>query len=497
MDAIETEFNTQSVQNYVSSFFTKLPTDQRYHLVKLEQIIPSTGLARNSTTIDFVLEPRPAPQVYLVGGILLEVQVVIVNKKDGVSLPETNRNVAPINDCLNALFDNVVMQVGHTKISGAPEYYPYKCYIQNVLTFNSEAKSTILESQGFSPDSAHYFDSVEPTENGGYVMRNSPFREDDGDSPKAYKREGAKFIGKFNHELANVDKPMPPNTRLFFELKRSSSEFYLMKSADDPNDYQAVITDCNLYVPVGWLSEPMLRELQIKWPKSAITYHFRRYTVLKLGVSRNKQEFYSDTIFSESENPIRIFFMFTESTESFTKNAMNFRRKWTSEVSAENFQSLADQIEQNDIRQRLDIMMQMLQDLHKPKVAPPQVEGEASAATEGSEPEASTSSGKGKGRGKNSDSSTLRNIANYLTRSMSRRASQADGDDDPDFVVLQNDAVSELVSLVHQQSESQTAASKQKTRAAADPDPPPQPKVKKTVFISQCQLQLNTDNVGI
>jgi len=492
MDAIETEFNTQGVQNYASSFFTKLPTDQRYHLVKLEQIVPSTGLSKTSTTIEFTLPKRPAPQVYLVGGILLEVQVVIVNKKDGVSVPEKTRNVAPINDCLNSLFESVVTQVNHTKISGAPENFPFKCYLQNILTFNSDIKTSILESQGFSPDTNGNFNSVQPTENSGFVIRNNAFRDDDDTSPKAYKPEGARFIGKFNHDLANIDKPMPPNTRVFFELKRSSSEFYLMKSSDDPNEYQAIITDCNLFVPVGWLSEPMLREISSRLSKEAITYHFRRYTVLKLGIARNKQEFSSDLIFTESENPVRVFFVVAETQESFTKNAMDFQRKWTFEVSSENYQSLANQIEQNDLRMRLDLMMQMLQNL-QPKVGPPQEEEDVSQP--GEEPEASGSSGpnKGKGKGKSSDGSTFRSIANYITRSMSRRASQGDNDDDPDFVVLRNEAVSDLVSLVHKESEGQTAASK-KTRPAAEPIP--ETKVTKTIFITKCQLQINSDNIG-
>ncbi len=76
----------------------------------------------------------------------------------------------------------------------------------------------------------------------------------------------------------------------------------------DTEKYKAIVTSCNLYVPVAWMQLEMLRELELKLPKETVKYHFRRWTVRQMGIPRNKSDFYSDSLFAESENPVSNFF---------------------------------------------------------------------------------------------------------------------------------------------------------------------------------------------
>jgi len=204
MDAVEQESNTRFATNYVDSFFSKLPADARFNKIEYQKVVPITGLGKDVKKIDFLLEKRDAPMCYMVSDILIETCVTIV-KKDGSSLPDITSIVAPVNNMLHSLFTSVSMQVGNQYITLTPEYYPYKTYLQNLLTFDDDVKGSALQSQGYQQDMKRFMGpEVDPVTglpgNMGMVMRMQRFREDFG-MKSAWKPEGATFIGKLGNQI--------------------------------------------------------------------------------------------------------------------------------------------------------------------------------------------------------------------------------------------------------------------------------------------------------
>jgi len=508
-DAIEEEASTTTAHNFADRYFSKFPVDSRFNRVKYEKISPATGLSMNTTKIDFVLSKRDPPQVYQIADTLMEATVVIVKKSDHLSLPDVERFVAPVNNCLSSLFETVVMQIGTNRISLAPENYSFKCYLADTLTYGSEVKSATLEAQGFSADTAG---TMEPnsTTNYGFLLRNTMFRIDN-QRTSAYRPEGACFLGKLHHELSSVNKSLPPNTRVNFQLFRSSNNFYLMKEEDDPTEYEALLSSIHLYVPVAWLQMEMLRELDARWPREPVTYHYRRFQVLSRSIGFNKQEYVSDNLYPESDNPIRLFLMIGEAKAivgNQSKNPYNFSRKWTVKFNKKNNVSIPEQLETHQIKDQLNCIQQLITDMFQKQQ---ELSERVSRAEEPPEAVAgaSDSSVKGKGKGKSSQpaaqqplapppvspvavpTSTLGSISRFLRSTVSRRPSQEEEEFDiiPDEPTVRTDGRASI------RGPSSSHGLRSGPASIRDgPEPDPDPKLN-TFWVTRVQLDLNSEPV--
>jgi hypothetical protein len=475
MDALESEINTKPASNFIENFFSKLPIDSRFNKVEFQKFVPITGLSPTSKKIDFKLEKRDAPQCYLISKALIEVSVTITTA-DGSTLPPMAKVVASVNNPLQSLFSSVSMQINDQKITVSQEDYPYKSYVSNLLTFSADSKSSVLESQGWVSDTKR---AMETTSNTGFLLRNQFWRKDM-KSTSEYRKEGCTFLGKLYHDLASCDKPLPPNTRVYFELKRSSDEFYLMCSETDDTQYKAVVTSCNLYVPVAWLQLEMLRELEVRLPKETAKYHFRRWTVRQMGIPRNKSDFYSDSLFAESENPVRIFFMIVESSAyngDYHKNAFNLGRKWSYTVAQERNVGAAV-IEGNQFQQQLNQMQQVLNTLLTRTTQEPQA-GPSSAER-----------GKSPLPRKSSLPLESNSLLEKIGRLLGRRSSTSI--EDEDFTVLQDSETEELLKMLREKLIAQPPA-------AAEPEVQRGELVEeattKTFWLTKCQLEINSQMV--
>ena len=479
MDALESEINTRPASNFIENFFSKLPIDSRFNKVEFQKFVPVTGLSKNTTKIDFKLEKRDPPQCYLISKALIEVSVTITTS-DSTSLPAKAKNVASCNNSLHSLFSSVSMQINDQNVTNSQEDYPYKTYVANLLTFSADSKSSILECQGWATDTKR---AMEITSNTGLILRNQFWRKDML-TTNDYRPEGCTFLGKLYHDLASCEKPLPPNTRVYFELKRSSDSFYLMCPDTDTEKYKAIVTSCNLYVPVAWMQMEMLRELEVRLPKETVKYHFRRWTVRQMGIPRNKSDFYSDSLFSESENPVRIFFMIVESESyngAMNKNPYNFARKWSVTVS-EREMNLSAELETNQIQQQLTQMQEMINVLlnRSQSPAPPPAEPSPSCSDKG----------KGPLTRKSSLQSEKNSLFEKLSNLLGRGGQSSVQNEDADFEVIRDTQTEELLRQLKEKLE------KDPTPSIAPRDARPQLAATKTFWLTKCQLELNSQMPG-
>ena len=111
---------------------------------------------------------------------------------------------------------------------------------------------------------------------------------------------------------------LPPNTKVKFELEKSSNDFLIMKEKTDPAKYQIKITNIALYVPVAQLSSSVFNELSTimsrKNEPHAISIHYRRIEIRPIGLPKNKEEYYSESLFSDCDLPCRIVICFVETS---------------------------------------------------------------------------------------------------------------------------------------------------------------------------------------
>jgi hypothetical protein len=75
----------------------------------------------------------------------------------------------------------------------------------------------------------------------------------------------------------------------------------------DVEEYVFLISDCCLYVQTGTLNAILYQEIQRRWPKEDIIYFFRRFDLLEINLGIGSGGLYSERLWSESINPLRIY----------------------------------------------------------------------------------------------------------------------------------------------------------------------------------------------
>ncbi len=279
------------------------------------------------------MDKYDAANVYVIQETYCEVTVKIV-KADGISLPDSTKIVAPVNNILHSLFESVRLTINDVPITVSPSNYPYKAYITNCLTYGPSVKSAQLTCQGWYSDMGNHMGPV-PGTNAGFTERNQLFREKYKDGAP-YRASGVTLFGRLMHDLIACETGLPPNTKVRFDLDKSDSEFFLMSSDGDTEKYKFQIKNIALFVPVAQLSMPVYQEINSilarKNEPKAIVIHYRRIEVRPISITKDKVDFYSDSLFPDSDLPCRIVLCFVDSISkngSYSTNPFDFKRSWT------------------------------------------------------------------------------------------------------------------------------------------------------------------------
>jgi hypothetical protein len=210
------ESGTYPAEHLLDDYFTDLPTDYRYTFVEYRQFVSHTAIDKDSKELQFILPALNAPYCYQLADTLMQVRLQIVKKGTNV-LPDASAKVGPVDNVLGSLFSKVSLKINDDPVTTVPEYYPFKCYLKKVLTYNDDVKNTNFKVAGYTNDS-YVAGDVEPSDNNqGWKERCRWFREDYSDG-KNFRAEGATFIGPFMHELSNISKDLPPCKAILITL---------------------------------------------------------------------------------------------------------------------------------------------------------------------------------------------------------------------------------------------------------------------------------------
>jgi len=357
------EQGTYPAEPMIKGLFRKTPTDLRFINTEYRQFNSQTAIDKNSNKFSFVLARLDSPYCYLLEDCLIKVNLIIT-KKDGVSLPDTDKIVAPVNNVLGSLFEEMRMKINDDELTQSGEFYPYKCYFKKLITFSDGVKTTQLIGQGYYEDSVNDNENIEPhSSNHGWIERNSWFREGvNGDQTSAYRSGGATFIGAFDHDLSYIGKPLPPGTKVSFNLTRSSDDFFLMKDESDTETYKAIVLNCVLYVKVAKMSDQIFKELETSFAKQPILYQFRKFIAKEITVPVLSREFVTGNLFPDSEIPCKLHFVLVDTNAlcgDQKKNPFQFHRKFKIKKEENELAgNLAVEINQT-------CMYEKLKDMHK------------------------------------------------------------------------------------------------------------------------------------
>jgi hypothetical protein len=154
----------------------------------------------------------------------IHVKVKIQNA-NGTDLTD-GETVGPVNNLLHSLFSQVDISLNGTLITNSTNTYPYRAYIEDLLSYGSSAKKSQLTAALFYKDEAGKMDKENPSaadvadQNSGLVKR----------ATFTTKSREVDMVGRIHGDLFFQQRYMLNEVTTRLKLTRSKDSFCLMAS---------------------------------------------------------------------------------------------------------------------------------------------------------------------------------------------------------------------------------------------------------------------------
>lgn len=238
--------------------FATPPTQNSVESGQMQCYRPFSSISENSP-IEFVVSGHGDEYIDL-AHTMLHISAKI-NKPEPVDPnKDEEQNVAPVNNWLHTLFSQVDIYLNQKCVTPPSNLYNYRSYIENLLNYGSDAKTSHLTTNFWYKDTAGAMNDIAAT-NAGYTKR------------KALSKDNKiiDLYGNIHCDLFNQDKYMLNGVELKIKLQRSKIEFHMIGETIP----SVSILDAVLYVRKIKINPSILiahaRALNIATAKYAIT----------------------------------------------------------------------------------------------------------------------------------------------------------------------------------------------------------------------------------
>ena len=193
----------------------------------------------------------------------LQVQAKIVNA-DGSNLSR-DAEVAPVNLWLHSLFSQVDMSLNEKLVTPSSNTYPYRAYLETLLSYGTEAKNTQFSTSLFYKDTPGEMNTT-AARNTGYTQRKMRVGES----------KIVDMLGRLHLDMFCQERYLINGVDLRLRLVRSADAFALMANLDGGFRPKIVLTSVTLFLRKIKLS-PTVQLAHIKaLEKSPVKYPIRR-----------------------------------------------------------------------------------------------------------------------------------------------------------------------------------------------------------------------------
>lgn len=199
--------------------FSVPPTNISMETARMIECVPHGSVGDNS----FIEFDFKSDEEYVdLGRTFLYVKAKVV-KKDKTNLA-ADAQVGPINLWLHSLFAQVDMQIGSSLVSSSINTYPYRAYLETLLSYGSDAKKSQLSSELWYIDTygENTFSEKNPADddgkNEGFLKRGKLIAES----------KSVEMMGRLHCDLFQQDRYLLNKTELKVKLIRTPVEFHLM-----------------------------------------------------------------------------------------------------------------------------------------------------------------------------------------------------------------------------------------------------------------------------
>ena len=204
---------------------------------------------------------------------------------DGSKLKE-ERNIDPVNNLLHSMWSQVDLYLNDMLITPSTNTYPYRAYLETLLSFDESVKRNRLRSALWDDDWRGTRDDYD--RNSGHIRRKSCVR---GSQP-------VELYGRLHLDLFMQERFLVNGVDMKLKLSRSKPEFVLM---GDSADYQIKLEQVHLDVRKVTLNPAVLLAHAKVLDKTPAKYPVQRvemktYAVTEGGLTANRQNVFMGQI---------------------------------------------------------------------------------------------------------------------------------------------------------------------------------------------------------
>lgn len=183
-----------------------------------------------------------------VESIRLRGKVTLKNSAGGTKTNFTNagNEVSTVNNFYQSLFGSVIVTLNGVEISDpARNWYPYKSYLETLLSYSKSTKDCRLASQCFFSDTPDKFDSLGTVDGSGKTASNSD-NKGYTDRKDWFKNSRTRYFNiPLHSDICTLRKYLPPNCKLEIDFFRHTDQFSLL-SPYQSSDCAIVLEDLSL-----------------------------------------------------------------------------------------------------------------------------------------------------------------------------------------------------------------------------------------------------------
>jgi len=217
--------------------FSVPPTQTSIESGSFVEYHPIASITNDSSTIEFVI-PGSGQDYCDLASTQLYVRAEIT-KATGLPLAATDE-VGSVNLFLHSLFSDVEIKLNDVSVTSSNNTYPYRAYLETLLSYAPPAKQTQLTSAMYYKDEAGHMEDANPLADDaqkGIKTRHSFFTDG----------KIVDMMGCIHADRFFQDRYLPSDVGLRVRLLRSKDSFCLMST--HPNSrFKVKIHECKLYM---------------------------------------------------------------------------------------------------------------------------------------------------------------------------------------------------------------------------------------------------------
>jgi hypothetical protein len=232
----------------------------------------STGL----NTLDFNI-PGAADLYRDLNNSTLMLKIKLT-KADGSATSGTDK-VGLANLTLHSLFSNVSVTLCGKEISEKDTLYPYRAYLESLLTYSPDVLKTRLAAEGWCKDDAGAMESLHLTTSGTDIANSGLVGR------IASSKTSAEWVlvGRPHVDLFHQPLDLPPNCGLTLKLTPSSSAFHIMEASTGTS--KVILLEARLFVRTKKVAPELVLAHKEMLQKGNMRFPLNRVTVSRYGIA--------------------------------------------------------------------------------------------------------------------------------------------------------------------------------------------------------------------